>query len=347
MGRRPGVPRASWPIATADMVGLAGQLSVALARVPFRRPWVGDASTPHNLAVAVTRETIRTFMGYASSLPIEEFRSLELVLDDLCAVAMPPVVRALDVDLGDEVVGGVPGLWYRPRGAAPAATVLYLHGGGYVGTSPRMYGAFAAWLVRETGARVFVADLRLAPEFPYPAALDDALAVADALRSDPAGGPLFLAGDSSGGGLAATVLGSGRCPVAGALLFSPEVDLLLDEPSVAANAAKDILPWNVPTAPYLAGIEPDAAEVDPLRQDLRGWPPVFCAYGSDEMFRDAIHRLVARLARAGVEVVGYEEAGMFHVFPILMPWADASRRTLREAAGFLRRHGAVPSGAAA
>ena len=83
MGRRPGVARSSWPITTTDLMGLAGQLSAAMARVPFRRPWSGEGSLPHNLAVAVTRETLRSFMGYSSSLPIAEWRSIEVVLDDL------------------------------------------------------------------------------------------------------------------------------------------------------------------------------------------------------------------------------------------------------------------------
>ena len=95
MGRRPEVPTSSWPIAVNDLAGLAGSLGAAMARVPFRHPLRGLGSGPHNLAVAVTREAIRSFMGYSSSLPIDEFRSVELVLDDLCKYVMPPVVRAI------------------------------------------------------------------------------------------------------------------------------------------------------------------------------------------------------------------------------------------------------------
>ena len=83
MGRRHGVARSSWPIAATDLVGLAGQLTLALGRVPFRRPWSAEGNLPHNVAVAVTRETIRSFMGYLTALPVDEFRSIELVLDDL------------------------------------------------------------------------------------------------------------------------------------------------------------------------------------------------------------------------------------------------------------------------
>ena len=139
MGRRPGVARSSWPITTTDLMGLAGQLSTALARVPFRRPWSGEGNLPHNLAVAVTRETLRSFMGYSSSLPIAEWRSVELVLDDLCGVILPPLVRSVDIVQQPDTVAGVPGIWYRPKHGQARGTILYLHGGGYVGTSPRMY----------------------------------------------------------------------------------------------------------------------------------------------------------------------------------------------------------------
>jgi monoterpene epsilon-lactone hydrolase len=344
MGRRPDVARSTWPIAATDLVGLAGQLTVALGRVPFRKPWTGEGNVPHNLAVSVTRETIRSFMGYLTALPIDEFRSVELVLDDLSGAVLTPVVRSLDVDQQAGQVAGVPGIWYRPRGNDAEGTVLYLHGGGYVGTSPRMYAAFVAWLCRRTGCELFVADVRLAPEFPFPAGLEDAALVMEGLLAggtDPS--RLFVAGDSSGGGLAASLMYTmhriHHRPIAGVVLFSPELDLLLDEPSVAANADQDILPWNIPTTGYLHGRDPGSAAVSGVNQDV--------SFGSDEMFRDAIRLFVGHLVTAGVDVTSLEEPGMFHVFPILMPWADSSRRTFREVGEFVRAHlpAASPVGA--
>lgn len=219
--------------------------------------------------------------------------------------------------------------------------MLYLHGGGYVGTSPKMYSVFAAWLARRTGCDLFVADQRLAPEFPFPANLEDAVLVLEGLLSDgtdPAS--LFLAGDSSGGGLATSVVYAMRRtrhrPLAGVVLFSPEVDLRLEDPSVTGNAACDILPWNIPTAPYLRGVDPASPVVSAVDQDLDGWPPVFVSFGGDEMFRDAIRRFADRLEAAGADVVALEEPGMFHVFPILMPWAEGSRRAYRAVGTFVR-----------
>jgi acetyl esterase/lipase len=333
------VARSSWPIATTDLIGLAGQLTAALARVPFRSPWSGEGNLPHNLGVAVTRETIRSFMGYSSSLPIDEFRSVELVLDDLCGVVLPPLVRSLDVTQHADTVAGVPGIWYRPKGDV-RGTMLYLHGGGYVGTSPRMYAMFTAWLCRRTGLEIFVADLRLAPEFPFPAGLEDA-------GVEPS--RLMVGGDSSGGGLASSLVYTmhrmGHRPIAGVVLFSPELDLLLDEPSVSDNAGRDILPWNIPTSAYLHGRNPGEQAVSAVDQDVSGWPPTFVSFGGDEMFRDAIRRFVHNLDEAGVDTVAIEEPGMFHVFPILMPWAEASRRAYRAVGDFVRDH--LPEGRAA
>ena len=219
--------------------------------------------------------------------------------------------------------------------------MLYLHGGGYIGTSPSMYAFFTARLCHETKCAVFVADYRLAPEFPFPAGVEDAEAALSAIQAR--GIPserIIVAGDSGGGGLANSLLllepDGVKCdPPAAALLFSPEVDLLLDEPSVTDNAALDILPWNIPTASYLHGLDPTSSDFDVANADLSSYPPTFVVWGSDEMFRDPIRRFVDRLSDAGVRFEAHEATGMFHVFPILMPWAQSSQRVYREAARFV------------
>ena len=310
-------------------------------RVPFRRPWGGPAGLAHKLGQTVTREMVRTFMGYSSSLPIEEFRSIERGLDGLAKLALRPVVAAEGVTQEDAEVGGIPGVWYRPKDTTSIGCIVYLHGGGYVGTSPNMYAFFTARLAAVTQCDVFVADYRLAPEFPFPAGLDDAVAVASALLrdgQDPR--TLFVAGDSGGGGLACSLVHhrrSRRLPhIGGVLLFSPEIDLRLDQPSISDNADKDILPWNIPTAAYLHGEDAGSAAVSAVDQDVRHWPPVYMTWGSDEMFRDSVRELADHLQAAEVPTVTSEADGMFHVYPILMPWAEASREVFRELGEFVR-----------
>lgn len=343
MGRRADVPTARRAVTAIDTVVLAQQLGAALARVPFRGPFAGPANPAENLVASVTREVLRTFMGYSSSLPIDEFRSIEMLLDDLCRVVMRPVVASHDVNQRRVELGGVPGILLTPEDREPVGVILYLHGGGYIGTSPTMYSFFTARLAHETNCTVFVADYRLAPEFPYPAAVADAAAAFGALvdlGTPP--GRLIVAGDSGGGGVANSLLvGAEGVPEvprpAGLLLFSPEVDLLLDEPSVTENAPHDILPWNIPTTAYLHGTDPTSDGVTTVNADVDDFPPTFVCWGSDEMFRDPIRRFVDRLAVSGVPHETHESPGMFHVFPILMPWAAPSRMVYREVTSFVHR----------
>jgi len=341
MGRRPGVRTAPAPIAAVDTLLLGGQTVAALARVPFRQPFAGVSNRVANLGASVTREVVRSFMGYTSGLPVDEFRSVELMLDELCRIVMP-VVRRFNVDFRQVEIGGVPGLLYTPRGIEPMGMALYLHGGGYIGTSPRMYALFTARLCHQMRCPIFVADYRLAPEFPYPAGLEDAQAV---LRDLVAHGVpperLVVAGDSGGGGLATSlVLSAGDDPdvvrPAGLVLFSPEVDLVLDEPSVTENAEKDVLPWNIPTGAYLHGTDAASGAVSADHADLSNFPPTLVVWGSDEMFRDPIRRFAAHLEEMGVPTHVHEEPGMFHDFPILMPWAEASHQVYGHVGQFVR-----------
>lgn len=351
MADRPEVQTASRAVTAITMVGLGQNLATGLARVPFLRPWQGSGNILDNLGQSVTRQTIRSFMGYSLGLPIEEFRSMERVIDGLCRIVMPPFVKQLDgVKITNEVIGGVPGLWCRPKidddGAERVeGTILYLHGGGYIGTSPMMYAAFASAIAKKTGCHIFIADYRMAPEFPFPAGVLDAASVYSALLEQGVkAANLIVAGDSGGGGLASSLIShlhaTGVDMPAALALFSPETDLELDQPSVSDNAKYDILPWNVPTAPYLQGIAPGDPLVSTVNAALSpDWfPPTFVTSGGKEMFRDGIRELVANLREAEIEVHAIEADGMFHVFPILMPWLEVSRQVFAELDEFVEFH---------
>ncbi|MGC4933916.1 alpha/beta hydrolase [Gordonia sp. DT30] len=358
MADRPEVQTASGPLTALTLVGLADNMLNGLARVPFRRFWQGPGGLLDNVGQSVTRQAVRSFMGYIVGLPIEEFRSMEKVLDELCRVVIPPFIHLTDdVEVTDDEIGGVPGLWLRSRASSDDAvddasdkktidgTILYLHGGGYIGTTPMMYSAFAASLCSGTGCEVFIADYRMAPEFPFPAGVHDAADVYRGLLERGVDADhLVIAGDSGGGGLATSLvgyLGNNDLPRPAALaLFSPEVDLDLDYPSVTENATTDILPWNVPVTPYLHGVSPDDVRVSMVNAepDPAWFPPTFVTWGGDEMFRDPIRAFVASLGKADIEVTSLEERGMFHVFPILMPWAESSHEVYRELDAFIDRH---------
>ena len=344
MGSRPDVAVASKAIAAVDALGLAGAFTAAVARIPLRAPWRGPRNPLRNVAVSSTRELVRSLIGYMTSLPIDEFRALELVLDEISKVVLPPFVTARGATLSRGSVAGVPGLWLRvppgSEGTKPCGTMVYLHGGGYIGTSPTMYVVFMAHLARVAQCDIFVADYRLAPEFPYPAATEDIVAVVRELLADGlAPERLFLGGDSGGGGLVGSVLYAcaeqGLPRPAATVLFSPEVSLVLNEPSVTENAQRDILPWNVPTNAYLHGSNPEDAAIDVRQQDLSSWPPTFVAFGTDEIFRDAIVTFVERLHSSGVRCEVNQADGMFHVFPFLLPWARESKQVYDDVGQFI------------
>nr|WP_029457482.1 alpha/beta hydrolase [Dietzia alimentaria] len=358
MADRDGVKKSSAPVTTLTIVGLASSMLNGLARVPFQRPWKGPAGVVDNVGQAVTRQAIRSFMGYSMGLPIDEFRSMEKVLDDLCRVVIPPFVQITDgVEITEDTIGGVHGIWCRAKASSDrfveadddkqtiGATLLYLHGGGYIGASPMMYAAFAAALVKTTGYEIFLPDYRLAPEFPFPAGVLDATAVYQGLLSrgvEP--GHIVVAGDSGGGGLTTSLLyhlHQEAIPSPAAVaLFSPELELGLNYPSMTENAPFDILPWNVPVAPYLHGVQPDDARVSVAHAELdpQWFPPTFVCWGEKEIFRDAIADFATRLQSAGIPVHAIEEPGMFHVFPILMPWGDPAKRVLRTLADLAERY---------
>src|SRR6195952_3613664 len=155
MGSRPDVAVASKAIAAVDAIGLAGAFTAAIARIPLRAPWRGPRNVARNVAVASTRKFVRSLIGYMTSLPIDEFRALELVMDEISRVVLPPFVTARGATMTHDTVAGVPGVWVRASDVEPCGTMVYLHGGGYIGTSPTMYVVFMAHLARVAQGDIF------------------------------------------------------------------------------------------------------------------------------------------------------------------------------------------------
>ncbi len=230
----------------------------------------------------------------------------------------------------------IDGLWASPEGWDGRSTVLYLFGGGYVSSSPDTRRTFAGHLARASGARVAVPDYRLAPEHPFPAALDDAV---DAYRwlVGEAAEPrhLVLAGDSAGGGLAVAAMlrlrDDGAALPAGGVVISPWVDLALTADSLEVQADDDLTITKADlerkAAEYLDGADPRTPLASPLYGDLAGLPPLLVLVGADEALLDDSVSLVRRGGMEGVRTTLIIEPGMQHVFPIFagrMPEADAA-----------------------
>ena len=229
--------------------------------------------------------------------------------------------------------GGRPALALTPPGALGAPTLLYFHGGGFVFGSPKTHQAMLARLARSVGLRAVLPRYRLAPEHPFPAALEDAMAVYRALAGR---GPVILGGDSAGGALALTVLAEvlkeGLPKPLGVFAFSPLTDLTFSGESVARNAAREaVLPAD--RAPdlvafYLGDQAADDPRVSPLFAAFHGAPPVWLCAGTGEILLDDTRRMAARLRDQGVDVTEVIETDLPHVWPIFHNTLPEARTTL-------------------
>jgi cation diffusion facilitator CzcD-associated flavoprotein CzcO/acetyl esterase/lipase len=220
-------------------------------------------------------------------------------------------------------LGRVPTERVTTRGAAGSHQVLYVHGGGYQTGSPSSHRALAAHLSRAAAAPVHLPIYRLAPEHPYPAAVDDVVAAYRALRD--AGHPsqrIAVAGDSAGGGLVMALVlrlrEAGEELPGSVGLISPWLDLDLGSPLLEANAATDAMldPSWLPDAVVRYRGTTDAPELRPLDADLAGLPPVHVIAGSEEILVGDSDALVARIRAAGGRVDYVRAEGLWHAYPV-------------------------------
>jgi monoterpene epsilon-lactone hydrolase len=237
------------------------------------------------------------------------------------------------------------GEWLSPE-TPSGTTILYLHGGGYYFCSPATHRGIAFPLARRSGARIFSLDYRLAPEHPFPAALDDALAAYRILMSDglsPAS--IVIAGDSAGGGLAlATLLAlrdAGDPLPAGAVLFSPWTDLAVTGASMTSNDGRDPMFYSRAFVPagklYLGKTDARNPYASPLYGRFDGLPPLFIQAGDTEVLLDDSTRVVEKARAAGVSVDFEIWPNMPHVFQMFAPFVPEANRALDRAAGFIRQ----------
>ncbi|KQS98660.1 alpha/beta hydrolase [Cellulomonas sp. Leaf395] len=257
--------------------------------------------------------------------------------------AARPVER--DVAVAEAMLGGVPALRLEPPDATGAA-LLYLHGGGYVIGSARSGAGLATALARRTGAVAYSLDYRLAPEHPFPAALEDGIAAYRALLAGHEAEQVVVAGDSAGAGLALALLVSARDeglpqPAAVAAM-SPWVDLTLTGESLHAKEAEDAIFDAADVASsasrYLGGHDAADPRVSPLLADLSGLPPLLVQVGTNEVLLDDATRLAARAAAAHLDVTLEVVARAPHVFQHFAGRLDEADRALDRAGRFLASH---------
>ncbi|HEY7851724.1 MAG TPA: alpha/beta hydrolase [Caulobacteraceae bacterium] len=278
---------------------------------------------------------------------------LRAVYDGIGAAFPTPA----DVTLERVTANGVAAEWSITPGAAGERAILYLHGGGYVIGSIASHRHLAAALGRAAKARCLVLDYRLAPEHPFPAAVDDALAgYRFLLESGFAPGNIAVAGDSAGGGLTVATLLAAReaglpQPACG-FCISPWVDLEGLGASMASKSAEDPMVQKEGLAgmsgAYLAGASARTPLAAPLHADLTGIAPLLIQVGSAETLLDDATRLAAAAAHAEVDVRLEAWPKMIHVWHFFHPMLSEGRRALESAGEFIKdRMDAAPGLSAA
>jgi acetyl esterase/lipase len=243
---------------------------------------------------------------------------------------------------------GARGEWVDAVGADPRAGVLlYVHGGGYVAGAAADRRPVAAALSRAAGCRVFSTDYRLAPEAPFPAALDDVVATYRWLLTTGArGAPVALAGDSAGGGLvlllAQQARDAGLVPPACVAALSPWTDLAGGGASVRENAGRDDMfhPSTIRdfAAAYLGGAPPSDPRASPLHGGAHGLPPVLLHVGATELLLDDARAMHARLQAAGGTSRLEVYDGVAHAWHLLVPVMPEAVRAVDDVADFVRGH---------
>ena len=242
---------------------------------------------------------------------------------------------------------GVPAEWTVMPGADPARVVLYLHGGGYVMGSPGTHRSLVARLSRDAQARCLSVDYRLAPEHPFPAALEDALAAYRFLIAEGVSASrLAIAGDSAGGGLTLATLvalrDAGDPLPACAVALSPWTDLAGTGPSMTDPAIGDPLADGVNTSRVTGLIAPPERLRDPglspLYADKAGLPPLLIQVGTREILLDDSRRFAEQARAAGVDVTLEVGEGLVHVYQLMPDDVPESREALLSIGKFVRGH---------
>lgn len=260
----------------------------------------------------------------------------------LAALTTHPVPDGLTISQID--MGGIPGTLVEPASGSSDRTLLYIHGGGYVAGAPAGYHGLAGRYAHLLGAKVYMPDYGLAPEHPFPAAVEDTLASYSWLL-DTGHQPdtIAFAGDSAGGALVVSVMVSARnagLPLpAASVAISPWANLEHSGSSMTTRNGIDptvnLTGLNLMAATYLNGARPNSPEASPVFADVRGLPPVLVQIGELEvMLSDAI-RLASHLAENRVRVTLEVWPDMFHVWHLFAAILPEGERALRGSVAFI------------
>lgn len=249
------------------------------------------------------------------------------------------------ITVSPATLGGLSAEWVAAPQAPPDKAMLWMHGGGYVSGSCSDHRIHVAKVVQGSGIRALLFDYRLAPEHPFPAAVEDSLAAYRGLLGQGfAPARVVFAGDSAGGGLCLAALlalkDQGLPLPAAAVAISPWTDLKCAGASYQVNAAKCLSPagtWTAFSRHYAGGQDAGHPWISPLYGDLRGLPPLLIHAGGAEILRDDAVHFAEKARAAGVSVTLRVGEGLFHCYPVCAPLFPEATLAMAEIGAFVKR----------
>ena len=249
------------------------------------------------------------------------------------------------IEIVQESINNINSEWIILSGVSKDKIILYTHGGGYVSGSCNDHRAIVAKFTKNTGIPALLFDYRLAPEQPFPAALEDSLAVYRKLLDDgilPSN--IVIVGESAGGGLCLALLLALKdngipLPSAAAVAISPWTDLKCTGDSYRTNKGKCLSPegtWTAFSKHYVRDSDPCMPWISPLYGDLRGLPPLLIYAGGDEILRDDAVIFAEKAKDAGVDVILRVGEGLFHCYPVCAPFFPEATQAMDDICGFIK-----------
>ena len=249
------------------------------------------------------------------------------------------------VTIQAETVNGLYTEWLTPENEISDSVILYLHGGGYAIGSVNTHRAMVARIAKASRTKAWLIDYRLAPEYPFPAALDDATgAYQHLLNSGYSHEQIILMGESAGGGLVLSTMiclrDTGIALPAAAVVMSPFTDLTASGESISSRLHRD--PMNKPediviTNHYVGNHNPAHPLLSPLFADLSGLPPLYIQVGDDEIMLSDSTRLVEKAKQSGIEVEIEIWEKMWHVWQFFAPYMPEANRAIKKIGNFVQQ----------
>jgi epsilon-lactone hydrolase len=242
------------------------------------------------------------------------------------------------------LIEGFKAEWLIPNGSDPAKVILYVHGGGYVSGSCNDHRAIVSKFAKSTGTSNLVYEYRLAPEYPFPAGLDDSVKVyqwllASGFKSEN----ILIAGESAGGGLCLAILLALKerniALPAAAVSISPWTDLTCSGDSYRTKNIVSLAPlnsWTVFSKYYIGKNKATNPLISPLFGDLKGLPPILLNSGADDELYDDGEKFYLKAKNAGIDIYFRAGIGMVHCYPLLAPMFPEATEAMKEIVDFIK-----------